>query len=396
MTRLGEKQTAITGIGMSEVSRASDRTALTLTIDACMEAIRDAGLTRADIDGVASYPGADNNASGFSPVGVPQLMDALRLQVNWYAGGIEVPGQLGAVFNAIGAIAAGFCRHVLIFRTVQEGSARKRSRQANALIAGDRVYSQFGSFAPYGALAASVQQALYFQRFVHDHGLAEQTTGRIAVNNRRNASLNPAAIYRSPFTLNEYLASEMIATPVRLLDCDVPCDGSVAIILSRRDAARDCRNPVLRVEAVGCAQTVRNSWDQIASHALARQAAISAAAMMWERTDLKPADVDIAQFYDGFTFHVAAWLSAAGFCNPGEENAFVGDGSRIALEGQLPINTDGGQLSMGRMHGYGQLHEAATQLWRRGGARQVAKDLQVSINSTAGGPLGGCMLLVRE
>jgi acetyl-CoA acetyltransferase len=113
-------------------------------------------------------------------------------------------------------------------------------------------------------------------------------------------------------------------------------------------------------------------------------------------TDLKPEDVDIAQFYDGFTFHTAAWLSAAGFCQPGEENDFVGDGSRIALEGELPINTSGGQLSMGRMHAYGQLHEGATQLWRRGGARQVNKDLKVSINTTAGGPMAGCMMLVRD
>lgn len=396
MTRFGEKDTAITGIGLSEISRGSDKSALALTIDACMEAIADAGLKRSDIDGVASYPGSDNNASGISPVGVPQLMDALRLNVNWYSGGGEVPGQLGAVFNAIGAIAAGYCRHVLVFRTVYEASARKLSRQANALLQGDRVYSQFGIFAPYGATTATVQQALYFQRFVHDYGLKPETTGRIAVNNRRNASLNPSAVYRQPITLEDYLGSEMLSTPVRLFDCDVPCDGSCAIIVSRHDAARDGPNPVLRIEAVGSAQRVRYSWDQIEGEALGRQAAISASAMMWERTDLKPADVDVAQLYDGFTFHTAAWLSAAGFCQPGEENDFVGNGSRIALEGELPINTGGGQLSMGRMHAYGQLHEGVTQLWRRGGARQVNRDLKVSINTTAGGPLAGCMMLVRD
>ncbi|HEY6868693.1 MAG TPA: thiolase family protein [Novosphingobium sp.] len=393
----GEKQTAVTGIGMSEISRGASKSALALTIDACMEAIADAGLKRSDIDGVASYPGSDNNASGLSPVGVPGLMDALRLEVNWYSGGGEVPGQLGAVFNAIGAIAAGYCRHVLVFRTVYEGSARKLSKQANALMKpGERIHSQFKSFAPYGAAAAAVQQALYFQRFVHDYGLKPETTGRIAVNNRRNASLNPAAVYRTPMTLEDYFASEMLATPVRLFDCDVPCDGSAAMVISRIDAARDCRNPVLRVESVGCAQKVRNSWDQLAGEALGRQATISAGAMMWERTDFRPKDVDAAQFYDGFTFHTAAWLSAAGFCKPGEENDFVGDGSRIALEGELPINTGGGQLSMGRMHAYGQLHESATQLWRRGGARQIAKDVKVSINTTAGGPLSGCMMLVRD
>lgn len=396
MSNYGEKKTAVTGVGMSEISRAATKTPMALTIDACMQAIEDAGLKRSDIDGLSSYPGADNNASGFSPVGVPQLQDALRLDLNWFSGGGEVPGQLGAVFNAIGAIAAGYCRHVLVFRTVYEASARKMSKQANALFDGARASGQLMNFAPYWAMTASVQQALYFQRFVHDYGLKPETTGRIAVNNRRNASLNPAAVYRKPITLDDYFASEIIATPLRLFDCDVPCDGSVAVVLSHIDAARDCRNPVLRVEAVGAAQKVRYSWDQIAGEALARQATISSSAMLWDRTDLKPADVDIAQLYDGFTYHTAAWLSSAGFCKPGEENDFVGDGSRIALEGDLPINTGGGQLSLGRMHAYGQLHEAATQLWRRGGDRQVQKDLSVSINTTAGGPLSGCMMLVRE
>lgn len=395
MASYGEKNVAVTGVGMSEISRNATKTPMALTIDACMQAIDDAGLRRADIDGLSSYPGADNNASGFSPVGVPQLQDALRLQLNWFSGGGEVPGQLGAVFNAIGAIAAGYCRHVLVFRTVYEASARKMSKQANALFDGGRAHGQLMNFAPYWAMSASVQQALYFQRFVHDYGLKPETTGRIAVNNRRNASLNPAAVYRQPITLDDYFGSEIIATPLRLYDCDVPCDGSVAVVLSHIDAARDCRNPVLRVEAIGSAQKVRYSWDQISGEALARQATISSSAMMWDRTDLTPSNVDIAQLYDGFTFHTAAWLSSAGFCKPGEENDFVGDGSRIALEGELPINTGGGQLSLGRMHAYGQLHEAATQLWRRGGDRQVSKDLNVSINTTAGGPLSGCMMLVK-
>ena len=395
-SHIGEKNVAVTGIGMSEISRGATKTPMALTLDACMQAIEDAGLKRSDIDGISSYPGADNNASGFSPVGAPQAMDALRLNVNWFSGGGEVPGQLGAVFNAIGAIAAGYCRHVLVFRTVYEASARRLSKQANALFSGGRAYGQLMNWSPYWAMTASVQQALYFHKFMHDYGLKPETTGRIAVNNRRNASLNPAAVYRTPMTLDDYFASEVLATPLRLFDCDVPCDGSVAVVLSHVDAARDCRNPLLRVEAVGSAQKVRYSWDQIAGEALARQATVSSAEMMWSRTDLKPSDVDVAQLYDGFTFHTAAWLSSGGFCAPGEENDFVGDGSRIALEGELPINTGGGQLSMGRMHAYGQLHEAATQMWGRGGDRQVQKDVRVSINTTAGGPMSGCMMLVRD
>lgn len=395
MTRFGEKDTAITGIGLSKVSRGSDATPIALTIDACLAAIADAGLTRADIDGVSSYPGGDGNASGFSPVGVPALMDALRLEVDWYSGGGETPGQLGAVFNAIAAICAGYCKHVLVFRTVAEASARKRATFANALFKGDeRARGQLAEWAPYRALSAAVQQALYFQRFVHEYGARPEQVGWIAVNNRRNASRNPDAVYRKPITIEDYLASAPIATPLCLYDCDVPVDGSVALVISRREIARDLRNPVIGIEAVGSALHRRYSWSQIET--LATQATASAAQMMWSRTDLKPADLDVAQLYDGFTYHTLAWLGSMGICDHADAAAFVEGGTRIALEGEMPINTGGGQLSAGRLHAYGQLHEACTQLWGRGGDRQVAGDVRVSANCTAGGPLAGAMLLVRE
>ncbi len=395
MIRYGEKDCAITGIGMSDVSRAASVTAMTLTIDACLEAIEDAGLKRSDIDGVASYPGADNNSSGFSPVGVPALMDALRLEPDWYSGGGETPGQLGAIFNAIGAISAGLCNHVLVFRTVYEASARKGGTFANALFREkERAHGQLMEFAPYFALSAAVQQALYFQRFIHEFGARPEQTGWIAVNNRRNAALNPKAVYRSPMSIDDYMSSPMICTPLRLLDCDVPCDGAVAMIVSRREIARDLRNPVVRIEAIGSALHRRYSWSQIENPAL--QATSSVARMMWSRTDLKPSDIDVAQLYDGFSYHTLAWLGSMGICEHGDAAAFVEGGTRIALEGEIPINTGGGQLSAGRLHGYGQLHEAITQLWRRGGLRQVRKDVRVSASCTAGGPMGGCMLLVRE
>ena len=124
MSNYAEKNTAITGVGISEVSRGATKSALALTVDAAMEAIRDAGLTRAEIDGIATWPGEQANGSGFSAVGCAALQDALRLKLGWYAGGGEAPGQYGAVFNAIGAIAAGLCKNVLIFRTMNEATAR--------------------------------------------------------------------------------------------------------------------------------------------------------------------------------------------------------------------------------------------------------------------------------
>jgi acetyl-CoA acetyltransferase len=125
-----------------------------------------------------------------------------------------------------------------------------------------------------------------------------------------------------------------------------------------------------------------------------KMASVEAAAMMWDRTDLKPADLDLAELYDGFTFLTFAWLEALGICGDGEAGPFVDGGTRIALEGELPLNTYGGQLSAGRMHGYWVLHEACLQLRGQAGPRQVARH-EVAVVSNGGGPIAGCMLLTR-
>ena len=375
MTTYAEKSTAITGIGMSEVSRGASKSAMALTVDAALEAIADAGLTRAEIDGIATWPGERADGSGFSPVGCAGLQDALRLKVNWYAGGGEAPGQYGAVFNAIGAIAAGLCRNVLIFRTMYEATARKTAYANSLLKEGQRQAGPFAWYAPYYTYSAALQQALFFNLYVHRSGIRPEQVAQIPINQRRNAGLNPRAVYRTPISLDDYLASPLIATPLRLFDCDVPCDGAVAIVVSRMDVARTLRNPPIRIEAIGSSMQYRNSWTQL--DALDTQAQPKVAEMMWSRTDLKPADVDVAQLYDGFTYHTLNWLENFGFCERYDAKNFLEGGRRIALDGELPINTGGGALSAGRLHAYGAVHEACTQLWGRGGDRQVRGDPQV-------------------
>lgn len=392
--RYGEKNCAISGVGISEVSRGAAVSSLQLTIDAAMEAISDAGLTRADIDGIATWPGGDNNASGFSPVAIPQLQDALRLELGWYSNGGESPGQFGAVFNAIGAINAGLARHVLIYRSMYEASARKMAFANSLVRSNERQRGGFAAYAPYHVYAAALQQSLYFNAYVHKSGIKPEQQAMIAINQRRNAALNPCAIYKDPITLDDYMSSPRIAGPLRIYDCDVPIDGSVAIVVSAIDAARACRNPVIRIEAIGSCMRYRNSWTQLLE--VDTQAQPKVAEMMWSRTDLKPADVDIAELYDGFSFHTLNWLENFGFCDRYEAKDFIEGGRRIALEGELPVNTGGGALSGGRLHAYGAVWEGCMQLWGRGGARQVKGDPQVVATSTAGGPLAGAMLLVRE
>ena len=127
-----------------------------------------------------------------------------------------------------------------------------------------------------------------------------------------------------------------------------------------------------------------------------KMASVDAAKELWSRTDLTPADVDVAELYDGFTFLTFAWLEALGICGTGEAGPYVEGGTRIALDGELPLNTYGGQLSAGRMHGYWVLHEACLQLRRQAGERQVRKaKLDVAVVSNGGGPIAGCLLITR-
>ncbi len=393
--RLFEKNAAITGIGQSEVGRPSSRSALRLTLDATLEAIGDAGLTRADIDGVACWPGDNNNGSSFSPIGPNALISALGLKVNWYGGGYEGPGPLAGVINGAMAIATGLCRHVLVFRTITEASGRLVDKSAAALtnktIGRDSSYF-WQWYTPFNVLSAVNLMAMYAQRHFHDHGTTPEQLAQIALTCRRNAALNPKAVMRAPMTMDDYMASKMISTPLRMFDCDVHCDASTALVLSRVDAARHGPNVPIRIEAIGAALHQPWSWEQIS---LTEMAAFDVGRMMWARTDLKPKDVGSAQLYDGFSILTMIWLEGLGLVPRGESGRFVDGGANIARDGLLPLNTNGGQLSGGRTHGLGYVHEACTQLWGRGGERQIAAH-RVAVAASGGGPLGGSLLLVKD
>jgi len=403
MREIAERRAVIAGVGQSQIGRRIYRHPLELTIEAVLRAIADAGLTRADIDGIATYPGNLDVPPGFSGVGVTELQDALRLELSWFAGGLESPGQLGSVINAVAAVAAGYANHVVCFRTVTEASAQGDKGRASVTVGagggggggGPGGGVRMGGFMqwtlPYGAPSAANWIGMMAMRHFHEFGTTREQLGQIALNARRNAALNPNAIYTAPMALDDYLGARMISEPLCLYDCDVPADGSTAVVVSRADAAPDLRRPPVGIEAVGTAIRGRPSWDQWED--LTTMACRDAAAMLWERTDLTPADVDVAELYDGFSFITLAWLEALGFCGHGEAGGFVDGGTRIAREGQLPLNTHGGQLSAGRLHGYGFLHEASVQLWGEAGDRQVPGGPEVAAVGAGGGPLAGCLLL---
>jgi acetyl-CoA acetyltransferase/uncharacterized OB-fold protein len=381
-----EDKVALTGIGMSPIGRRLMQLPLALTVQACEAAIADAGLTFDDIDGLSTYPGAIN-VGGFGEGGVTALEAALGIRPTWHNGAMETFGPGGSVIAAMLAVAGGLARHVLCFRTLWEATHGELMKQGKIAPSTGRMA---GWQMPFGATSAAHTLAMNAQRHFHRYGTTKETLGWIALNQRANAELNPTAVYRSPMTMDDYLNARPITTPFGLYDCDVPCDGAIAVIVSAVDAARDLAKPPVLVEAVGTQVIERIDWDQ--STLTHEPQVLGQAAHVWTRTSLRPADVDVAELYDGFTFNCLSWIEALGFCGIGEAREFLDGGKNIARDGQPPLNTHGGQLSHGRTHGMGLLHEAITQLRGEAGDRQVA-DARVGVVSSGGLTPSGVLLL---
>ncbi len=394
-----EDRVALTGIGMSQVGRRLMRPALSLTVEAIKAAVEDAGLELSDIDGLASYPGAD--IPGMAEGGVSAVEDALGIHPTWFNGGMETFGPTGSVIAAMMAVSAGLVRHVVCFRTVWEATFAAQQRAAAeaaflnagpsdapaAPVAPRRIPGWAG---PYNVASAANTLALFASDHFKRYGTTRETLGWIALNARKNAGVNPKAIYRDPMTMDDYLSARMITTPFGLYDCDVPCDAAVAVIVSARETADDLRHPPVLVEAVGTQMTERVEWYQ--STMTHEPQVLGPAAHLWTRTDLRPADVQIAELYDGFSFNCVSWLEALGFCGIGESKDFLDGGQNIAREGGVvALNTHGGQLSAGRTHGMGFVYEAVVQLRGDAGERQIP-GARVAAVSSGGLTPSGAML----
>jgi len=389
-----EHRAVLSGVGRSAIGRRLMVDPLSLTVDACLAAVADAGLTLEDIDGLSTYPGAAG--VGMSEGGVTAVEEALRLHPTWINGGGDLPGPGGAVIAAMLAVASGLCRHVLFFRTVWESTfaALRLGPGASGGGGGGRISGAMQEWRlPFGALSAANWIGMNANQYLHRYGAPREMLGWIALNGRANAARNPAAIYRDPMTMDDYLSARPITTPFGLYDCDVPCDGSIAVVVSDASVASDLPRRAVRVEAVGTQITERISWDQgTITH---EPQVLGQAAHLWTRTSLRPADVDVALVYDGFTFNAISWLEALGFCGLGEAKDWLDGGRRIALDGDLPVNPHGGQLSEGRTHGFGFLYEAMAQLRHTAGDRQVP-GAATAVVTTGGGTPSGVLLLRRD
>ena len=380
----------ISGIGMSEVGIRLTRSPLGLTMDAIREAVADAGLTLAQIDGVSTYPGKMQAFLGFSPIGVDDVIEACGLKTRWHTGAAESTAQLGAIADAAAAVRSGLARHVICFRTVYEAAAMARPEEFPPLERRKDVTGNSQWVSPFGAFSAACWTAQFAMRHMKRYGMTREQLAQVAINDHRNAALNPRAIVKEPLTMERYKEARMISSPFCLYDCDRFTDCSTVVIVSAGDALDEVSATPIRI-AASAGSVDRYSWDQ-AEWA----SAYPTGKALWENTDYTVDDLDTAQLYDGFAFQPITWLEGLGICDVGAGHEFIDGGTRIALGGELPLNTGGGQLGWGRLHGFGFAFESVVQLRGQGGARQIKGEPKLAVATSGGGPMAAALLLARD
>jgi acetyl-CoA acetyltransferase len=382
---------AIVGVGYSALGRDTGLSYKELAVQSALAAMRDGGMGPSDIDGMSlrafgqPEPWGETAESAANDRMAAQMLGITPL--NWYSG---APSTFADLFvSAIAAVRAGLCHTCLVVHPCRTYARRQSNgNQPQGMgITGDHQFAM-----PFGATGPGMVAGITMQRHMAVYGTTEEQFGLQQVAQRRHARLNERALLREPLSLDGYLSSRWVSRPVRLLDCDYPCDASGAVIVTTEDRARDRRKKPVFVEALALAAIDTTSWEYLEN--ILEGALVPCAKALWSRTDLRPSDVDCAQLYDGFSVFTLCWLEALGFCGFGEAGPFIADG-HTTLGGLLPMNTDGGVCNVGRHHGSSHCIEAVQQLRGECGERQVPS-AEVAVFTVAHGSYGHAALLTAS
>lgn len=372
---------ALVGLGRTTFSKASGRTPKAMAVSACRDALADAGIPAAAVDGMTTYQVGDSA----SPLEVSWAMgmDELAWTNNQFAGGNAVAEQIA---TAAAVIEAGLCRAVLVYRSLNGRSGHRFGTVTGPMeVGGDMQFD-----APSGFLVPPQWFAMWARRHQHRYGTTAEDLGAIAVQQRAHAVPNEQAVRREPLTMEEYLAGRWVAEPFRVYDCTSEVDGAVAVLLVGEDLVADVRTPPVWLVGSSNSQSGApwTQWDDPT-----RMYARSAGPAIWRRTGLAPSDVQVACMYDCFTYPVMATMEGYGFCEPGGVGPFFAEG-RATYGGDVVVNPHGGLLSEGYIHGLNHHVEAALQLRAAAGVRQV-EGAEVALVTAGGGPYGGANVYSR-
>lgn len=382
---------AIAGVGSTEFSSNSGRSALTMACQSVTAALADAGLAIEDIDGMVC-----NDMDKVHPAGLAAALGARNVGY-WGQSGQGGAGPSMMLGLAIGAVMSGQARTVVVYRSLNGRSGMRLGTGGRRGNGGQETMDEF--FAPYGLVVAGQVFGLAAQRYKIEYGLTPEQLGSVAVTQRANANDNPRAQMRDrKLTMQDYLASRMIAAPLRLYDYCLETDGSCAVIVTSTERARHLRQPPVLIRGVagGMPPDSRAGWMIFSSAVrddLTRTPLDQAAERLWQRTGMGPLDVDVAQIYDCFSISVLMQLEAFGFCKRGEAGAFSADG-HTSRNGRIPVNTDGGNMSAGYVHGVNHIVEGVRQL--RGEAAVQVAGASTCLVSSGPLPLGSAALLRKD
>jgi acetyl-CoA acetyltransferase len=390
MTSTTSGRAAIAGIGATNFSKASGRSELRLAVEAVRNALDDAGLTPADVDGMVTFTMDTNNEIEVArSLGVPELKFFSRIH---HGGG----AACGTVQQAVLAVATGTADVVVCYRAFNERSGRRFGLgqvPSAADATTDAVMRSW--YSPFGLITPASWVAMFARRYMHTSGATSEDFGRVAVADRKHAATNPQAwFYGRPITLQEHQESRAIVEPLRLLDCCQESDGAVALVVTSTERARDLRQTPAVIAAAS-----QGSWrDQESMTSYYRPSDEMSGLpemglvgrQLWADSGLSPADIRTVVLYDHFTPFVLVQLEELGFCARGEAKEFIADGN-IELEGDLPLNTHGGQLGEAYIHGMNGIAEAVRQI-RGESVNQLPYVHNVLVTAGTGVPTSGLIV----
>ncbi len=368
---LSSGSTAIAGIGQTEFSKFSGRSELQLAAEAVTAAVKDAGLRPADVDGLVTFTVDTNDELALMrSVGIQQLRWTSRTPFGGAGSGATIE-------HAAAAVASGAADCVVVYRAFNErsghrfGQPRPRGEVPRVTHAPTDWHHRFGLDTP-----AKIY-ALWFQRYMYEFGLTNADFGRYSVVARKHAATNPNAwFYQRPITLDDHQKSRWIVEPVlRLLDCCQESDGGVACVVTSMERAMDLAQPAVSIEAATQGHLIDGEiiYNYYSPDLTRFGEAEYTAAQLWRSTGLGPGDIDVAMLYENFSPVVFYQLEAFGFCGHGEAKDFIAEGN-IEIGGTIPVNTNGGLLGEGYIHGVNNILEGVRQI--RGTAANQVRDAQ--------------------
>ncbi|QUD90371.1 thiolase C-terminal domain-containing protein [Phenylobacterium montanum] len=379
----GRDKCAVAGIGQTAFSRNSGRSVLSLATEASLKALAEAGLSVEDVDGIVRC-GDDV----VTPYTLAAALGASNLAywADTGPGGVAPCMMMGL---AMGAILSGQAKTVIAFRSLNGrsetrlGSGGKRAGHQEA--GGGGTYDEY--YVPYGLMTAGQTFALMTRRHMLEYGTTPAQLGAVAMTCREHANATPHAImHDKAMSLDDYLASRMISTPLRLFDFCLESDGACAVVITSAERAKDLKKPPVLIRAVAGGEPQDHRAGMMfpvtTRHDMTELGGRKGGEVLWKRAGVGPQDMDIAQIYDCFTISVLLQLEAYGFCGKGEAGPFVESGA-IRRGGSLPINTGGGHMSEAYVHGMNHIVQAVRQL--RGEADMQIEGAELCL--CTGGPL---------